>query len=53
MGDYFGEEMRNQKEDLESISSERRLKKQIGIKHDSPQKDKQAGGGSKWGGKRV
>jgi len=33
MGDYLGEEMRNQKEDLESISSERRPKKQTGIRH--------------------
>lgn len=52
MGDYFKEEMRNQKEALESISSERRLKKQMGIRHKPPKKISKLGGGSNWGGKR-
>lgn len=51
--DYFGEEMKNQKEDLESISSEKRPKKQMGIRHKPPRKDKQAGGGSNWGEKGL
>lgn len=38
MGSYFEEEMRNQKEALESISSERRFKKQMGIRHKPPKK---------------
>ena len=38
MGDYFGEEMRNQKEELESISGERRLKNQMGIRDEPPEK---------------
>lgn len=38
MEDYFEEEMRNKKEDLESISSEMRPKKQMGIRHKPPKK---------------
>lgn len=53
MRDYFGEEMKNQKEDLESVSSEKRPKKQMGIRHKPPRKDKQAGGGSNWGEKGL
>jgi len=51
MGDYLGEEMRNQKEDLESISSERRPKKQTGIRHKHQKQISKLEGESNWEGK--